>query len=623
MIIYLSNTKSSTASQYLKDAEVSKPSTEPFIQNKDQTQVDLEYLEQLEQQEAQAKAIHGLALEGKEDLSESEQTKLQTFQDTISQIEKLITDELTRLEEEDLADGKKDGYLFNRKQFLEENNVSDLDRIMFEQVQIIKSYKNLVSQTENNLKVEASEIENHTKVVSAVESILKSKNTLSLLNTPEIQKKFLEMIQALDGLLEPITWDTSVKNFGIKTYIKNWSSLDKTLKLVDKPILETDWYANMVKDNEWFANLVDENSQRMVTGGAEFSASKDAYGSALTALDFLEFGDVTRFNHKKLSGSRNDIVIPTPKGGYWSDPSSRSYGIQLLNTLYKTKPIFEKKKVSEVMEMINEMTDTYDSSKAGDRVLITGFEYFDKVKTLLSKVSTTKVTAPLGKVEALEGHSKEIKNTAVKLLVDIGPDAMDNQFMVAFKIDGNPAKHNNILVQRFETFSTPKKQIQTTTINYRQENITKPINSIKTSNTLEITFATDRGFNFVQDLEFQAGIRTDIKPGQNITHWNDYFSNYEKSGTGTSTDLYSNSKCNLILMDRENYTSNNLIKFEDLVAKSDTFKKSQQFIIFENVKFLGWKPSTSFSRTGGGSEVKLQAVFIYQKQYYLKIQPEE
>lgn len=623
MIIYLNNTESSTASQYLKNAEISQPKIEPFVQNKNQTQVDLEYLEQLEQQEAQAKAIHGLALEGKEELSENEQTKLQEFQDTIAEIEKLITDELTRLEEEDLADGKKDGYLFNRKQFLEENSISDLDRIMFEQVQIIKSYKTLVSKAENNLKIKASDMKNQTTVISLVEDILHSKNDLSLLNTPEIQKKFLEMIQALDGLLEPITWDTSIKNFGIKTYIKNWSKLDKTLKLIDIPILENDWYANMVKDKEWFANLVNENSQRMVSGSGTFDASKDAYGTTLTALDFLEFGDTVRFNHKKLNGSRNNILIPTPKGGYWSDPASQSYGMQLLNTLYKSKPIFEKKKVSEIMEMINDMTDTYDSSKPDERVLITGFKYFEKIKKFLSNINTTKLTAPIGKVRSLGDNNKAIKNTAVKLLTDIGPDAMDNQFMVAFRVDGNLTEHNNILVQRFETFSTPKKQIQTTTIKYRQEDITKPINAIKTSNTLEITFATDRGFNFIQDLEFQAGIRTDIKPGQNITHWNDYFSNYQKSETDTGTVLPSNSKCNLILMDRENYISKNPIKLEDLVVKTDTFKKSQQFIIFENVKFLGWKPSTSFSRTGGSSEVKLQAVFIYQKQYYLKIQPED
>lgn len=415
----------------------------------------------------------------------------------------------------------------------------------------------------------------------------------------------------------------------------------------------------------------------MVNAAAgQFYATHSTYHQ--TALDIMEKGAFVTFNHKtlenipgtipsysiiedssveemKASGSDTELkkgyILANPKK-YGSIKIPYSYeeqglGYRILNMIYTTKPKLKTCTIDEYFGLVSNtengfqvpnVTVVQDQTKNAlwNSTLSTGVKSVDgqtTAKTVENSLTDfAKVLAKLkdigsnrdsfnnaSMVVRAKKQQSKLKSTATKLMLDSGLDAMDNQFFVSFDYsddDTEGSVKHPALVQRFESFALGTKSTQTTKLKWKEEDIEKPLNNISSSHELDLTFAIDRFFNFIVDIETEANIFTTERGATTVADFNDYF----KKSDGKEVSKLRRALVLHLPEKTNNQDFDNGEKFEDYLDISNKKKRSKLYAVFEDIKFLGWKTASALNRKGG-DELKAIASFIYKNQFYLEFKP--
>lgn len=434
---------------------------------------------------------------------------------------------------------------------------------------------------------------------------------------------------------------------------------------------------NMPDGKKW---IVDEKAYKrsdledMVNAASGmFYATHSTYHQ--TALDIMEKGAAVTFKHTTLDSIEGTIpsysIMEEAKGEDMkaTDPNvelGQSYimakpkkygsikiaygyeeqgvGHRILNMVYTTKP---KLKTCTVDEYFGQVSVTKDGVQVPNIITIEGqtknalwnqtlstgvkeaggessvtqtvtdsIETFIKVLKKIKHFYSHRTDFANSAVIVKAKKEQKLKSTVTKLILDSGLDAMDNQFFASFNYSDNDlglSVHPS-LVQRFESFALGTKSTQTTKLKWKEEDIEKPLNNISSTHELDLTFAIDRFFNFVQDIEAEANIFTDNKGATTVANFNDYFKK------DTNTVHFKKALVLHLPKKTENQGFTDGVKFDDYLDTSKDDKRPKLYVVYEDIKFLGWKTPNALNRKGG-DEFKAVASFIFKNQFYLEVKP--
>lgn len=567
------------------------------------------------------------------------------------------------LSEEKLRDLKENSSKFERKTRadLEKLNTKGNNVVWFDIANIVYSFASedrLNSISNRLLKAGTNSINN-----KAAEGVTSLFNQVELLTINQINAKIAK------------DFKSATKEGNWFLYLLGWQGEDslgfrpKSLNYFES--------TNMPDGKKWIvdekAYKRSELEDMVNAASGTFYATHSKYHQ--TALDIMEKGAAVTFKHTTLDSIEGNIpsysiteefkgeemkaakpnvelgksyMMAKPKA-YGSIKIAYGYeesgvGHRILNMIYTTKPKLKTCTIDEYFGQVSVMKDgvqipnltTVDGQTKNalwNQTLSTGvknaggassvtqtvtdsIETFIKVLKKIKHFYSNRKDFANSAVIVKSKQEQQLKSTVTKLILDSGLDAMDNQFFASFNYseEGLGLTVHPSLVQRFESFALGTKTTQTTKLKWKEEDIEKPLNNVSSTHELDLNFAIDRFFHFVQDIEAEANIFTDNKGETTVASFNDYF---KKDGTGVHVK-----KALVLHLPRktENQGFTDGVKFDDYLDTSREDKRSKLYAVYEDIKFLGWKTPNALNRKGG-DEFKATASFIFKNQFYLEVKP--
>lgn len=567
------------------------------------------------------------------------------------------------LSEEKLRDLEENSSKFERKTRadLEKLNTKGNNIVWFDIANIVYSFASedrLNSISNRLLKAGTNSINN-----KAAEGVTSLFNQVELLTINQINAKIAK------------DFKSATKEGNWFLYLLGWQGEDslgfrpKSLNYFES--------TNMPDGKKWIvdekAYKRSELEDMVNAASGTFYATHSKYYQ--TALDIMEKGAAVTFKHTTLDSLPGTLpsysIMEEAKGEEMkaTDPNKelgKSYimakpkeygsikiaygyeesgvGHRILNMIYTTKPklktctideYFGKVSVEKDGVQVPNLTTVDGQTKNAlwNQTLSTGvknaggassvtqtvtdsIETFIKVLKKIKHFYSNRKDFANSAVIVKSKQEQQLKSTVTKLILDSGLDAMDNQFFASFNYseEGLGLTVHPSLVQRFESFALGTKTTQTTKLKWKEEDIEKPLNNVSSTHELDLNFAIDRFFHFVQDIEVEANIFTDNKGETTVASFNDYF---KKDGTGVHVK-----KALVLHLPRktENQGFTDGVKFDDYLDTSREDKRSKLYAVYEDIKFLGWKTPNALNRKGG-DEFKATASFIFKNQFYLEVKP--